>query len=156
MTNTYTTILSSSTPPPTQHRSLALSTQKSFVGFCQLLSASVSLCRLLSFSSWLCLLCQLCQLRTMRVFDECLSSWRREPMSPEPVFNNTMFWIWYNRMTRNWYNDSKFVQWLEIDTMTRKRYDVMALIQCFEFNIISFSFADPISKAESFCRRIRP
>ena len=39
--------------------------------------------------------------------------------------------------------------------MTRNWYDVMALIQCFEFDIISCSFADLILKAESFCRRIR-
>ena len=78
-------------------------------------------------------------------------------------------WLEIDTMTRNWYNDSKLLQWLEIatitrnwyndsvdrPTMTRNWYDVMALIQCFEFDIISCSFADLISKAESFWRRIR-
>ena len=65
-------------------------------------------------------------------------------------------WLEFDTITRNWYNDSKLLglQWLEIDgpTMTRNWYN--ALIQCFEFDMISCSFADLISKAESFCRRI--
>jgi len=100
-------------------------------------------------------------------------------MNKKSKKKNTMsIWIWYktDTMTRNWYNDSKLLQWLEIatmtrncynnskliqwlkvdrPTMTRNWYDVMALIQCFEFDIISCSFADLISKAESFWRRIR-
>jgi len=66
-------------------------------------------------------------------------------------------WLEIATMTRNCYNNSKLIQWLKVDrpTMTRNWYDVMALIQCFEFDIISCSFADLISKAESFCRRIR-
>ena len=63
-----------------------------------------------------------------------------------PCHGIDTIWIWYNRM----------IKWLEIDrpTMTRNWYDVMALIQCFKFDIISCSFADLISKAESFCWRI--
>ena len=63
-----------------------------------------------------------------------------------PCHGIDTIWIWYNRM----------IKWLEIDrpTMTRNWYNVMALIQCFKFDIISCSFADLISKAESFCWRI--
>ena len=66
-------------------------------------------------------------------------------------------WLEIATMTRNCYNNSKLIQWLKVDrpTMTRNWYDVMALIQCFELDIISCSFADLISNAESFCRRIR-
>ena len=59
-------------------------------------------------------------------------------------------WLKIDTMTQNWYNDSKLIQWLKIDTMTQNWYYVMGLIQCFEFNIISCSFADIISKAKSF------
>ena len=63
-----------------------------------------------------------------------------------PCHGIDTIWFWYIRM----------IKWLEIDrpTMTRNWYDVMALIQCFKFDIISCSFADLISKAESFCWRI--
>ena len=38
-------------------------------------------------------------------------------------------WLEIDTMTRNWYNDSKLLQWLEIATMTRNCYNNSKLIQ---------------------------
>ena len=76
----YTTSLSTPPPPPIRCRSPALSLPKFVVSFCQLLSASVSLRRLLSVSADSV---PFVSAALMRIFDEDLSSSCRESNGPE-------------------------------------------------------------------------